>query len=69
MSYVKLDEKYQDEADESCQLESNLMKYFDDLYDSFDSDEAKRWLSIGRTDMEKGLMCLRRAIALQMKSE
>lgn len=69
MSYVKLNEHYQNKVDESYDLESKIIEFIDDLCGNLDSNQAKRWFSIARTDIEKGFMAFRKAITHKMKSE
>lgn len=65
MSFLKLDGLYV-EADKSLRdIESIIIRKIDNIEDSFGKD---RWFSIGRTDIEKGFMALRKGVTEKNKS-
>jgi hypothetical protein len=64
VSFIKLDEKHQKDVDNLYELESMFIKTVD-MYEI--ARGKNRWLSIGRTDIEKGFMALRKGIVEQFK--
>jgi hypothetical protein len=63
MSFIKLDENHQKLADVFYQYEESIIKSLDAVQQGINN----RWLSIGRTDIEKGFMCLRKGITERFK--
>jgi len=63
MSFIKLDEKHQKEADALYDLEKTIIKFIDCL----ELMGKHRWISIGRTDIEKGFMALRKGVVEKFK--
>jgi len=68
MSFIKLDTTHQKQADALCEVEQLVIK----LVDSIEFNGARgfcidRWLSVGRTDIEKGFMALRKGVTEKFK--
>ncbi len=65
MSFVKLDETHQMQADGLYELEVSVLQ----LINAIELTGTHRWLSIGRTDIEKGFMSLRKGITEKFKAK
>jgi hypothetical protein len=65
MSFIKLDETHQMQADGLYELEVSVLH----LIDMIEVTGRDRWLSIGRTDIEKGFMALRKGITEKFKAK
>jgi len=64
MSFIKLDKEHQDLADTIYKMENQVIE----LINAFEGLIGKdRWFSIGRTDIEKGFMALRKGIKERYK--
>jgi hypothetical protein len=63
IKYVKLDEENQKMADALYDTEQATLK----LIDCIELTGKNRWFSIGRTDVEKGFMGLRKGITERFK--
>jgi hypothetical protein len=66
MSFVKLPANRQRQADISYDLENQVIKLIHELDKLYGKH---RWFSIGRTDIEKGLMALRKGITESFKEK
>ena len=64
MSFVKLDDHHQNLADSLYGIEELIIK----LIDSIEINGHNHWFSIGRTDIEKGFMSLRKGLTERFKS-
>jgi hypothetical protein len=64
MSFIKLDETHQMQADALYEIEVSVIK----LVDAIELTGKDRWLSVGRTDIEKGFMALRKGITERFKN-
>lgn len=63
MSFIKLDVHHQKFADELYDIESKIISKLD----SFIVDGSNRWLAIGKTDLEKAFMSLRKGVTEKFK--
>ena len=63
MSFVKLDDHHQQLAESLYEIEELIIKSID----SIEIQGQNRWLSIGRTDIEKGFMALRKGLTERFK--
>ncbi len=66
MSFIKLDEKHQVCADKTYFFEKQTISLINELEKVVGKN---RWLSIGRTDIEKGFMALHKGIAESYKEK
>ncbi len=66
MSFVKLDNERQQIADDFYKVENEIIITIDNIKLTLFEPiaESTRWLLIGRTDIQKGFMALRKAIAM-----
>lgn len=65
MSFIKLDEAHQNQADALYEVEISVIK----LIDAIEFTVDNRWLSIGRTNIELGFMALRKGIIEKFKDK
>jgi hypothetical protein len=65
MSFVKLDDAHQKQADALYEVEKTIIN----LIDALELTGKHRWISIGRTDIEKGFMALRKGITERCREE
>lgn len=65
MSFVKLDEAHQTQADALYEVELSIIK----LIDAIELNGKDRWLSIGGTQIELGFMSLRKGIVQKFQAE
>jgi hypothetical protein len=63
MAFIKLDAAHQEQVDALYGVELAIIK----LVDGIELKGRNRWLSIGRTDIEKGFMSLRKGITERFK--
>jgi hypothetical protein len=63
MVFIKLDAAHQEQLDALYEVELAIMK----LVIGIELRGQNRWLSIGRTDIEKGFMSLRKGITERFK--
>jgi len=66
MSFLKLDDDHQKSATEMYERENELLTIIDALEGLHGKN---RWFSIGRTDIEKGFMALRKGITEAYKDK
>ncbi len=66
MSFVKLDNERQQIVDDFTKVEYEILSTIDNIMLTLFEPraESSRWLSIGKTDIQKGFMALRKAIAM-----
>ncbi len=65
MSFIKLDETHQKQADTLYAIELHVIQ----IIDAIEMTGKNRWVSIGRTDIEKGFMALRKGITEKFKDQ
>ena len=65
MSFVKLDQSSQMQADALDEVELVVLK----LIDSIGLTGHNRWLSVGRTNIELGFMSLRKGVTEKFKDK
>jgi hypothetical protein len=63
MSFVKLDQEHQEMADDLYESERKILFSIDSM-SSWLLPSSARWVAIGKTDIEKGFMALRKAVTL-----
>lgn len=66
MSFIKLDDQHQNQADAAYGFENEAIKFIDALEDLFGKH---RWFSIGRTNIEQGFMALRKGVTEAYKDK
>lgn len=64
MSFIKLDDHHQKQADALYEVELSVIQ----LIDAIELNEKHRWLSIGRTNIEQGFMALRKGVTEAYKA-
>lgn len=65
MSFIKLDDHFQKQADALYEVELSIIK----LIDVIELNGKERWLSIGRTNIEQGFMALRKGVTEVYKAK